>query len=309
MNANAVGLVVVTLALVGGRCGVAAGEPVLLSDVPDYPWWYGCTPTATGMLLGYYDRHGYDGLRYDELVPGVVAELSTFTNVDSPMQAFMASPGHIEDFYSDDTIFGGFLGVGVEDDDRPPPWHEFDCLADFIGTSQDAHDNYNGNTNHYAWTTNAPATEADNLTYGVEDGIVYGLGAYVRYASYEVELLYSQPIFGFDEVPAGFTFEEYMAEIDAGRPVIVHTADHSMLGYGYDADEQLVYVHDTYSPGGGSMPWGGLYGNQDYSGTHEEVTVLEITGGQPVPEPSTWVLLLSGIVGSFLWRRRPRRSG
>ncbi len=48
MKTPSLGLVVVTLALVGGRCSVAPGDPVLLSDVPDYLWWCGCTPTAAG---------------------------------------------------------------------------------------------------------------------------------------------------------------------------------------------------------------------------------------------------------------------
>ncbi len=35
---------------------------LLLSGVPSYHWIYGCSPTAAGMLLGYYDSHGYPNL-------------------------------------------------------------------------------------------------------------------------------------------------------------------------------------------------------------------------------------------------------
>ncbi len=93
---------------------------------------------------------------------------------------------------------------------------------------------------------------------------------------------------------------------DGGRPVLIEMTDHTMLGYGYDADERLVYVHDTYSPGGSTMPWGGQYSVEDRSATHEEVTVLVITGGRPVPEPGTLLVLLSGILGPLLWRRQKR---
>ena len=289
---------------------MASGEPVLLSDVPDYLWWYGCTPTAAGMLLGYYDRHGYDGLRYDNLVPGRVAELSTFTNHDAANQWFMASPGHIDDFYSGDTLFGGSFGEGALDDDRPPPWHEFDSLADFMGTSQDAYGNSNGTTTNHWLSGNPPTTEADILAAGFENGAVYGLGTYVRYAGYDVEVLYRQPIWGVDGIAAGFTFDQYTAEIDAGRPVLIEMTDHAMLGYGYDADGQLVYVHDTYSPGGGSFPWGGQYGDEDWVGSHFQVAVLEITGGQPVPEPSTLLGLISlSAAGLLACVRRLRRRG
>ena len=34
-----------------------AGE-VLIAGVPSYAWHDGCGPTATGMIVGYYDTHG-----------------------------------------------------------------------------------------------------------------------------------------------------------------------------------------------------------------------------------------------------------
>lgn len=30
-----------------------------IDDVPNYPWLNGCSPTAAGMVLGYWDSHGY----------------------------------------------------------------------------------------------------------------------------------------------------------------------------------------------------------------------------------------------------------
>ena len=43
--------------------------------MPDYDWWYGCSPTATGMVLGKYDRDGYGVMSYDDIAPGGDAEL------------------------------------------------------------------------------------------------------------------------------------------------------------------------------------------------------------------------------------------
>ena len=37
---------------------------------PAYDWWYGCSPTSAGMMMGYYDRNGYGGLSYANLVRG-----------------------------------------------------------------------------------------------------------------------------------------------------------------------------------------------------------------------------------------------
>ena len=35
-----------------------ADENVYLTGVPDYDWEFGCFGTATGNLMGYWDRHG-----------------------------------------------------------------------------------------------------------------------------------------------------------------------------------------------------------------------------------------------------------
>ena len=35
---------------------------VVLSNVPAYNWYHGCTPTAVGSVMGYWDLHGYDNL-------------------------------------------------------------------------------------------------------------------------------------------------------------------------------------------------------------------------------------------------------
>ena len=38
-----------------------------LSNTCDYDWWYGCSPTAAGMIMGHYDRNGYGTLNLDNL--------------------------------------------------------------------------------------------------------------------------------------------------------------------------------------------------------------------------------------------------
>ncbi|MDY7002187.1 MAG: hypothetical protein SVS15_10460, partial [Thermodesulfobacteriota bacterium] len=66
--------------------GPAVASPLLVAhqqgavtlNGPDYDWWHGCSPTSAGMMMGYYDREGYGGLSYNNLVPGVTAESSTY---------------------------------------------------------------------------------------------------------------------------------------------------------------------------------------------------------------------------------------
>ena len=74
---------------------------------------------------------------------------------------------------------------------------------------------------------------------------------------YGVSSNYSQYIMGHNGNTQGFTFEDYKQEIDAGRPVMIQVSGHSMLGYGYNDSETLVYLRDTWDYGSHSMTWGG----------------------------------------------------
>jgi hypothetical protein len=139
------------------------------------------------------------------------------------------------------------------------------------------------------------------------DSGMYGIYEYVDYSGYDVTQLYNQ-LTDNDHYGNGlsdsFTFEDYKNEIDAGRVVMVHIEGHSMLGYGYNDTGQLVTLHDTWTLGSHSMTWGGSYSGDEMT----MVTVLELTGGEVVPEPTMLVGLASMIpVGLFLWRRRRRK--
>ncbi len=268
--------------LPGGEIGWYSQGGSLPNDGA-YNWWYGCSPTSAGMVMGYYDRNGYQGQQYSNLVPGGVAEANTFGTGPYLVNDVIASAGHIADFYA-----GGYLSSG---DDHPLS-HTFNCLADFMGTSQDSATNVNGSTTFYYWTNGAPFTAADVLNYGLagKDGM-YGIGQYLAHVGYGYTSLFTQLIASAN-APLGFTFAQYEAEIDAGRPMIIQVAGHSMFGYGYDTNGNII-LHDTWDDLSHTMAWGGSYAGMAQWG----VVGLTLGNGDPaavVPEPTGLVVMSSG---------------
>ncbi len=283
------------------------GQGQKLSNSPDYNWWYGCSPTAAGMMMGYYDVNGYKGLRYDNLVPGGTAVLDTYTSSPggSLVNSVIASAGHINDFYRN-----GYSGYG---DDIST--HGFNSLADFMGTSQDSVGNANGFTTFYYWSNGAKFTKDQAFKYGVSDKDgMYGIWEYLNYAGYNVAQLYTQLILT-SGLSFGFTLDDYKAEIDAGRVVMIQLNGHSMLGYGYSSTGNSIYVRDTWEAGDHTMEWGGDYGGMPLLA----VTVVEPSGGNsapnnngdipsgpagtPVPEPATFLFLFTGMISLMAVRR------
>ncbi len=220
--------------------------------IPDYHWWYGCAPTATGMMLGFYDINGYAGLRYDNLIPGAQADLDTFGKPGAFVDYFIASPEHIRDFW---TGYGNF-----GDDPHPHGTHTPNCLADFMGSNQDQCGNVDGSTTFFFLVSGEKVTSQllinENVAY--RSGL-YGIGEYTWAAGYGSDL-YNQLVRGYNGNANGFTFEQLKNEIDAGRPVLIHLDGHTMIAFGYSGSS-TVYVHDTWSKGIHIMTWGEGYIN------------------------------------------------
>lgn len=59
-------VVLVCLTLAAGSSAALADSLVVLTEVPSYTWYQGCSPTSGSMLMGYWAEHGYAGL-----LPGV----------------------------------------------------------------------------------------------------------------------------------------------------------------------------------------------------------------------------------------------
>jgi len=274
----------------------------ILPNAPDYDWWYGCSPTSAGMMMGYYDISHYGGLYYPNLVPGGAAELSNYGNPGARANQVIASDEHIADFWGyPDPLLSGRT---IPDD--------FNSLADFMGTSQAALGRGDGSTGFWYYTDGSQLSAYDIYSYGsyyYDRSGMYGLWEYEQYAGYGAGIVNDQMIYnqlipggaiylGYPSNPDGFSWLDYMNEINAGRPVLIHVEGHTMFGYGYDAQTNDVLLHNTWWAGEERMTWGG-----DYFGLgHYGVTVFEPTGGI-IPEPGTYLLFGSGLLALGFFRK------
>lgn len=101
-------------------CAPAFGAEKIISDVPNYTWYGGCGPTAAGMIIGFWDDHGYENL-----ITAGDGTNSWATNPDA-VKAMIASDGYFYDWHP------------KPDREEPPAYHADDCVADFMGASRGA---------------------------------------------------------------------------------------------------------------------------------------------------------------------------
>jgi PKD repeat protein len=147
-----------------------------------------------------------------------------------------------------------------------------------MGTNQSALSCSDGATTFYCYTNGTPLYNYTGCEPGQIDGC-HGLRDFYESRGYGVVQNYSQYIYGYNGNTIGFTFEQYMQEIDAGRPVLIQVTGHTMLGYGYDEAGTLVYLHDTWDYDSHTMTWGGSYSGL----AHYGVCVVQLEPGTSVP--------------------------
>lgn len=204
----------------------------VISGVPTYLWQHGCGPTALGMLIGYYDSHGYPNL-----VPGVASSQNSAVNAmiaddsDSP-----TCGGPASDHYQDYSCPIDYSPTMLTDRSVTGGTHTDNCVADFMKTSQSAYSNYYG----WSWFSAVDNAFRDYVNF-IDPSLTPIANNYY----------YSQ-----------FTWEDYMAEIDNNRPVVLLVdtdgnggTDHFITAVGYDDAATAYGLYNTWDHSLHWYPW------------------------------------------------------
>jgi hypothetical protein len=267
--------------------GLRAATDVYLLDVPDYRWEYGCFGTASGNLMGFWDRNGMSNFYTGPTAGGFAPLNSQGTNAG--IRSLWASqagfdgrpaslPGHVDNYY-----------IEYERTDSDPffaqgwPEHEPECTGDFIGLNQKKWTNMNnecdGNIDAYSFVfwdqtgNRRPNFQPTNALGQAVPDIPSGLRAWTRHRGYDAEV-FSQ-LTDFNPTVSkgkGFTFEDLKAEINAGYPVLLFLQEfthysrampgmakanppiHGMLAFGYQTNglgQKFVRYRTSWGSGDG----------------------------------------------------------
>lgn len=225
------------------------------------------------MALGWYDAHGYPHI-YTGPTNGGVFPLNNgaWGSGECPLSAShlgidgRSTRGHVDDYWISYESGGPdpYYGNWTEHSPR-------DCTADFMGTNQAYYGNTDGSTLFWFYGSGAPFRAYSGLDPDERDG-GQGVRLMLEALGYTVLDSFNQLIYGYNGNTQGFTYEQYQAQIDAGRPVLIHVAGHTMAGFGYDTDSDDVLLCDTWDHDYHAMEWG-----TDYAGmTHYGVTVVQL---------------------------------
>jgi hypothetical protein len=304
---------VAPVSVAGQILDVTPQSAVMLGNVPTSSWTYGCSATSAGMMFGYYDRLGYSNM-YAGPANGGLAPLSDLGNACSLIATRngldgRTAPGHVDDYWIGTNSAGPDPWVGVRSEHV---WG--DCVADYMGTNQWKWDfiggdgvndfNVDGGTALFSYGSSWGGRLYDYIpdaSAGMpQTELCHGMRLFAESRGYEVLENYTQSIDTI--VTGGFTFNDYMSEINQGYPVMIQVTDHTMVGVGYDASLNRVYLHDTWGDYTSWMTWGGSYSGL----TQQAVTVIHLA---PVPEPSSMMLLSLGAIGAVglafvFWRQQ-----
>jgi hypothetical protein len=232
-----------------------SSQYVRLTEVPNYDWFAGCFGTASGNLMGYWDRHGFPNFYTGPTGDGVAPLNSKTSFGNFGIRSLWASKagldgrptnqfGHIDDYWEYYDLASGSDSYESTD---PDPYvtanrqeHTPDCIGDFIGLSQKKWTNLNnecgGNIDAFSFVFwDYSGARRSNFVPPAQGGVPVpdipsGLRAWTNYRGNHADV-FSQLADFNPNVPTGqgFSFADLKAEIDAGYPVLIYLQSYGQL--------------------------------------------------------------------------------
>jgi hypothetical protein len=196
------------------------GVSQTLPGVPEYHWWYGCSPTAAGMVIGWWDAQ----VGCTDLFAGDASTWWGAGDGSTGTKRLVASKEDIDAGKALGLTYGSYQN------------HTANCLADFMQTENGGtYRDYIGPglVGYCSWNDPTDPTKGS-----------YTASAITKYVS------------------GGWTYAQFCAEIDAGRPVHLglrnaSNVGHSVTAIGYDnTDGKQNYICWTTWGGWGVRSWG-----------------------------------------------------
>ena len=280
------------------RQAVSLPEPdtiagINILTVPAFNWVFGCSAVSGAMIAGYYDRNGYPNI-YTGPTNGGVMPLdnsswptwsdgyATYRYPSNPLTASKegvdgrTTRGSIDDYWVKYVSID--LDPYITNGWTQHPWG--DAIGDYMQTSQSAFKLIDGYTRFYDnWPPSAAPFTCDTMaSLKLLDGTM-GRKLFYEARGYTVTDCYNQKT--DNKIPGGFSFGQFKAEIDAGRPVMLNLSGHTIVGVGYDDSSNSIYIHDTWDYKDHIMLWGGIYAGM----TLEAVSIVNLQGVLPPAAP------------------------
>ena len=258
----------------------------------------GCSPTAAADIVRADEQSLFENLYPGTLLPigsyGTFKDQGNVTyNIDPVIASATLMPKR-------------WVSYESPAPDPDPNWEPLeDMLGGYMHSSQSTKGYIDGDSGFYTNAADCPNTPSkmavcalprpftsdQAAVNNLPDGTL-GIKLFYEARGYAVSEAYNQPT---DNVVAGgFSFNQFKAEIDSGRRVMIHLGGqsnapgHSVVGVGYNAALNQISIHDGWEIGTQTMPWGGSYA---------DMPMFMVSIIHPVPPAQPGYYTVSGYVG------------
>lgn len=180
----------------------------MIDDAVEYYWQVGCTPTAIAIVIGYWDRNGYDNL--------IEGDTTYFSQA---VKGAIAGSGHYDNYYEG-------WDQSAPDASELGGAHDDVSIADFAHTSRSVL-GLNDGWSNYGWEGIGVHGYANSRGYDNFQASHSGWGS-----------------FSFDDIKAEIDAgRPVILSVDSNADGI---NDHNVVVFGYNTDTSDLLVHDGW---------------------------------------------------------------